>query len=215
MRCAAARRRADAGAAAHTAPAAAPRVARPPSSSPTTTASSSAGSLTESCTPRTSGCCRAASPLEPRVDPGGAAAAARARRAALRPAEAGVAPRGILLVEQPATDGVGAAVRPGARANRLRAGLSGPRGARRGRCRTSLSRRVPRGVKRVVVGRPMASGQMEETLLPKWLALPIFASDPLSSVAYATEAALVVLVAASATPRTSCSRSRSRSPRCS
>ena len=44
----------------------------------------------------------------------------------------------------------------------------------------------------------MASDEMEETLLPKWLALPIFASDPLSSVAYATEAALVVLVAASA-----------------
>jgi amino acid transporter len=44
----------------------------------------------------------------------------------------------------------------------------------------------------------MASGEIEETLLPKWLALPIFASDPLSSVAYATESALVVLVAASA-----------------
>jgi amino acid transporter len=44
----------------------------------------------------------------------------------------------------------------------------------------------------------MASDQMDETLLPKWLALPIFASDPLSSVAYATEAALVVLVVASA-----------------
>src|SRR5947208_13141268 len=54
-------------------------------------------------------------------------------------------------------------------------------------------------VKRLVVGRPMASGELEETLLPKKLALPIFASDPLSSVAYATEAALVVLVAASAT----------------
>ena len=54
-------------------------------------------------------------------------------------------------------------------------------------------------LKRVVVGRPMASGELEETLLPKWLALPIFASDPLSSVAYATEAALVVLVTASAT----------------
>ncbi|HZU19780.1 MAG TPA: APC family permease [Gaiellaceae bacterium] len=58
-------------------------------------------------------------------------------------------------------------------------------------------RRSPR-LKRVVVGRPMASDEYEETLLPKWLALPIFASDPLSSVAYATEAALVVLVAASA-----------------
>src|SRR3954471_17373276 len=44
----------------------------------------------------------------------------------------------------------------------------------------------------------MATGQFEETLLPKWLALPIFASDPLSSVAYATESALVVLLAASA-----------------
>jgi amino acid transporter len=44
----------------------------------------------------------------------------------------------------------------------------------------------------------MASGQIEETLLSRWLALPIFASDPLSSVAYATESALVVLLAASA-----------------
>src|SRR5947199_8338008 len=54
-------------------------------------------------------------------------------------------------------------------------------------------------VKRLVVGRPMATDELDETLLPKWLALPIFASDPLSSVAYATEAALVVLVTASAT----------------
>ena len=53
-------------------------------------------------------------------------------------------------------------------------------------------------VKRILVGRAMATGQMEETLLSKFLALPIFASDPLSSVAYATEAALVVLVGASA-----------------
>src|SRR5689334_8748363 len=45
----------------------------------------------------------------------------------------------------------------------------------------------------------MQTGQLHETLLPKWLALPIFASDPLSSVAYATESALVVIVAASAT----------------
>jgi amino acid transporter len=44
----------------------------------------------------------------------------------------------------------------------------------------------------------MATGELEETLLPKTLALPIFASDPLSSVAYATEAAMVVLIAASA-----------------
>jgi len=54
-------------------------------------------------------------------------------------------------------------------------------------------------VRRVIVGRPMRTGQLEETLLSKTLALPIFASDPLSSVAYATESGLVVLVAASAT----------------
>jgi amino acid transporter len=57
---------------------------------------------------------------------------------------------------------------------------------------------APRRARRLVVGRPMRSGQMEETLLPKTLALPIFASDPLSSVAYATESALVVLVGVSA-----------------
>ena len=56
-----------------------------------------------------------------------------------------------------------------------------------------------RPVRRLVVGRAMQTGQMDETLLPKTLALPIFASDPLSSVAYATESALVVLIAASAT----------------
>jgi len=57
----------------------------------------------------------------------------------------------------------------------------------------------PKRLRRVLVGRPMQSGQIHETLLPKWLALPIFASDPLSSVAYATESALVVLLAISAT----------------
>jgi amino acid transporter len=57
---------------------------------------------------------------------------------------------------------------------------------------------APRRARRLVIGRPMRSGQMEETLLPKTLALPIFASDPLSSVAYATESALVVLIGVSA-----------------
>ena len=52
----------------------------------------------------------------------------------------------------------------------------------------------PLALKRTLIGRPRASGEMNETLLSKRLALPIFASDPLSSVAYATEAALVVLV---------------------
>jgi amino acid transporter len=56
-------------------------------------------------------------------------------------------------------------------------------------------------VKRLVVGAPKPTRQFDETLLPKRLALPIFASDALSSVAYATEAALVVLLAASASGR--------------
>ena len=41
-------------------------------------------------------------------------------------------------------------------------------------------------LKRVLLGRAFSSGQLEHTLLPKVLALPVFASDALSSVAYAT-----------------------------
>jgi amino acid transporter len=52
-------------------------------------------------------------------------------------------------------------------------------------------------LKRIFVGRSMASGQMEHTLLPKILALPIFASDALSSVAYCVEASLFILLSAS------------------
>lgn len=54
-------------------------------------------------------------------------------------------------------------------------------------------------LKRALIGPPRASGELDDTLLSKKLALPVFASDPLSSVAYATEAALLVLVGASAT----------------
>lgn len=39
----------------------------------------------------------------------------------------------------------------------------------------------------------MDSGRLGDTLLPKKLALPIFCSDPLSSVAYATEEILLIL----------------------
>src|SRR5215467_1256131 len=56
---------------------------------------------------------------------------------------------------------------------------------------------VEAGPRRALVGRPMATGELQETLLPKRLALPIFASDPISSVAYATEAAMVVLIGVS------------------
>jgi amino acid transporter len=47
--------------------------------------------------------------------------------------------------------------------------------------------------KRLLVGRPMRSAQLGETLLPKRIALPVFASDAMSSVAYATEEILLVL----------------------
>ena len=53
-------------------------------------------------------------------------------------------------------------------------------------------------LKRVVLGRPMATSAMGHTLLPKVIALPVFSSDALSSVAYATQEILLVLGAAGA-----------------
>lgn len=53
-------------------------------------------------------------------------------------------------------------------------------------------------VKSVLVGRPIPSEQEEHQLLPKTLALPVFASDALSSVAYATEEMMLVLALAGA-----------------
>lgn len=54
------------------------------------------------------------------------------------------------------------------------------------------------GLKRRIFGRPFASSEEEHQLLPKRLALPVFASDPMSSVAYATEEAMLVLALAGA-----------------
>ncbi len=50
--------------------------------------------------------------------------------------------------------------------------------------------------KRLVLGRAVRSDRLGESLLPKRYALPIFASDPLSSVAYATQEILIVLTLA-------------------
>ncbi|NNH71163.1 APC family permease [Nocardia uniformis] len=47
--------------------------------------------------------------------------------------------------------------------------------------------------KRVLVGRPFRSDSLGHTLLPKRIALPVFASDPMSSVAYAPEEIFLVL----------------------
>jgi amino acid transporter len=49
--------------------------------------------------------------------------------------------------------------------------------------------------KRLLVGRPLRNEALGETLLPKKLALPVFASDAVSSVAYATDEILLVLAA--------------------
>jgi len=48
-------------------------------------------------------------------------------------------------------------------------------------------------VKRLLVGRPFRSDKLQHTLLPKRIALPVFASDALSSVAYAPDEILLTL----------------------
>jgi len=48
-------------------------------------------------------------------------------------------------------------------------------------------------LKRILIGRAMRSDRLGETFLPKRLALPIFASDALSSVAYAPDEILLML----------------------
>ena len=71
-----------------------------------------------------------------------------------------------------------------------------------------------------LVGRPLRNSQLGETLLPKRLALPVFCSDPLSSVAYATEEILLILALAGLAcfhlpgrrPAPSCSSWSSSSP---
>ncbi len=53
--------------------------------------------------------------------------------------------------------------------------------------------------KRLLLGRPVRSEQLGHTLLPKRIALPIFASDALSSVAYAPDEVLLTLALAGLT----------------
>ena len=52
---------------------------------------------------------------------------------------------------------------------------------------------VSNTAKRVIFGKALASERLGETLLSKRIALPVFASDALSSVAYATQEILLVL----------------------
>ena len=54
-------------------------------------------------------------------------------------------------------------------------------------------------LKRLLLGRPVRSDHLSHTLLPKRIALPVFASDALSSVAYAPDEILLTLSIAGAT----------------
>src|SRR6201994_2251151 len=77
----------------------------------------------------------------------------------------------------------------------------GGRGARRplGSSRTlSLVARPTSLVKRLLLGRPFRSDRLQHTLLPKRIALPVFASDALSSVAYAPDEIMLTLSIAGA-----------------
>lgn len=74
-----------------------------------------------------------------------------------------------------------------------------------GKRATSASDRSPRGrplkglhhdvtpVRRLLFGNPIETEHHEHSLLPKAIALPVFASDAISSVAYATQQILLVL----------------------
>ena len=64
---------------------------------------------------------------------------------------------------------------------------------RDGRVASAPVANVTSQFKRVLVGRPQRSDRLSETLLPKRIALPVFASDALSSNAYATQEILLVL----------------------
>ncbi len=56
--------------------------------------------------------------------------------------------------------------------------------------------RAVRSTRRVLFGRPLSSEEELTERLPKWKALPVFSSDVMSSVAYASEASLFTLLAA-------------------
>lgn len=53
-------------------------------------------------------------------------------------------------------------------------------------------------IRRLILGKPLPTARQIHERLPKFLALPVFASDALSSVAYATEEILLALVAVGA-----------------
>jgi amino acid transporter len=63
----------------------------------------------------------------------------------------------------------------------------------------ALVSKLSTATRRVLIGRPFRSDRLAHTLLPKRIALPVFASDALSSVAYAPEEIFLVLSVAGLT----------------
>lgn len=59
-----------------------------------------------------------------------------------------------------------------------------------------LDLRIKRAISRVLFGKPIATNQSDEQHIGKAVGLAVFASDALSSVAYATQEILLILVAA-------------------
>ncbi|MGV1086776.1 MAG: APC family permease [Mycobacterium sp.] len=57
----------------------------------------------------------------------------------------------------------------------------------------ALVSKLSSGLRRVLIGEPFRSDKLAHTLLPKRIALPVFASDAMSSVAYAPEEIFLVL----------------------
>ena len=66
------------------------------------------------------------------------------------------------------------------------------RDPREGLLLATVSKR-PTNLRRVLIGEPFRSDKLAHTLLPKRIALPVFASDAMSSVAYAPEEIFLVL----------------------
>ncbi len=52
--------------------------------------------------------------------------------------------------------------------------------------------RLTKRIRHALLGKPLHSSHLEHTLLPKFLALPVFASDAISSCAYATQEIILV-----------------------
>jgi amino acid transporter len=86
-------------------------------------------------------------------------------------------------------------------ASRCRSGIFSPgeryRSARQ-RLLLALVSKLSTAARRLLIGRPQRSDRLSHTLLPKRIALPVFASDALSSVAYAPEEIFLMLSVAGA-----------------